>query len=164
MTMQEPSFPSHAHVILAGLQDAEAKGFISSAAVRALSQTGRLHCVDSFISPDCEYRIFAASDLLWLGYQQHNVMSGVLVQAGQMGLPAIGCEEGMIGWTIRKKQMGITVPLHDPRKVAIAIRELIQNQRQMNECGENGRRAFSSHTPDHFAHTIFEGVQLGRSL
>ncbi len=164
MTMQEPSFPSHAHVILAGLQDAEAKGFISSAAVQVLSQAGRLHLMDYYISPDCEYRIFAASDLLWLGYQQHNVMSGVLVQAGQMGLPVIGCEEGMIGWTIRNKQLGITIPMHDPRKVAIAIGELIQNQKQMNECGENGRRAFSSHTPDQFARTIFDGIQAGRCL
>ena len=160
--MQEPSFPSHAHVVMAGLHDAETRAFMSSAAVRALSQAGRLHCMDSFISPDCEYRFFAASDLLWLGYQQHNVMSGVLIQAGQMGLPAIGCKEGMIGWTIRNKQLGITVPLHDPREVAIAIRELIQNKKQMNDCGENGRRAFSSHTPDHFAQTIFESIQPGR--
>jgi glycosyltransferase involved in cell wall biosynthesis len=163
MAMQELEFPPEAHVIVAGRQDIEAKRFLASPPAQIWLHAGRLHSLDAFLSDDDEYRVFVASDLLWMGYRQHSAMSGLMVQAGQMGLPMIGCEDGRIGEEIRSKDLGITVPIHKPSLVADAIGQLVRNPHRMLEHGRNGKRAYSAHTPEVFAGVIFDGLLGWRS-
>ncbi len=71
----------------------------SSVATRdALTAAGRLHELTHYLSEEEENTVFSSADVVWLGYLAHYQMSGVLVQAGMMGLPNIACEEGLIGW------------------------------------------------------------------
>jgi glycosyltransferase involved in cell wall biosynthesis len=156
--LHEPGFPGNACVILAGRQDAEARTFMTSPAVQALLHAGRVQVWDDFLSSDDETRVFAAADMMWMGYRRHTQTSGVMVQAGRTGLPMIGCEEGMIGETIRNKFLGITVPIHDSRLVAEAVSRLTQDQARMRKYGENGQRAFVDPTPERFIQRIFDGL------
>ncbi len=154
--LREPEGPARVHVLLAGQQDAESKAFMASAAAQPLAQAGRIHSFDAFLSADDEARVFAAADLLWMGYRGHLHASGVMVQAGQAGLPVIGCAEGMIGRTIQGKRLGIILPLQDAQQTARAIQAFINDEATMKRCGENGRIAFASHTPKNFADKLFE--------
>lgn len=155
-SMQEPGFPEHGHVILAGRQDNETEALLALPEAETLMRAGRLHVINAFLTGDDEYRLFATADLLWMGYRRHYVMSGVMVRAGQMGLPMVGCEDGTIGWQIKSRQLGITVSLDDPRTVAAAIGGFIDNPEKMRRCGENGRISFAGHTPDAFVRLLYE--------
>lgn len=160
--MQEKGFPDNGQVILAGQQDAETASLMASPLLQSLLRAGRLHIINAFFTKEEEYRVFAAADLLWMGYRQHYVLSGVMVQAGQMGLPVVGCEGGLIGWLIKNKHLGITVPIHDPRKVADAIGEFMRNTEKVRSCGENGRLVFASHTPEIFIQLLYNCISDGK--
>jgi glycosyltransferase involved in cell wall biosynthesis len=157
-SMNEPGFPEHGHVILAGRQDNETEALLALPGAEALMRARRLHVINAFLTGDDEYRLFAAADLLWMGYRRHYVMSGVMVRAGQMGLPMVGCEDGTIGWQIKNRQLGITLSLDDPRAVAAAIGGFVDNPEKMRACGQNGRLAFADHTPDTFIRLLFERI------
>ncbi len=159
LAASEPSFPKNAHILLAGQQDQMAADFLNSPPGRELLAAGRLHQMNSFLTKDEEYRAFAASDTVWLGYRGHCHMSGVLVQAGQMGLPVIACREGLIGRLAETAQLGMTVSIDDKQEVAAAVQRLVRDVELANKFAANGRRFFASHTPELFAGSLFDAFQ-----
>lgn len=160
---QEPNFPENVHILLAGKQGKETEDFlIKSPLAQNLLKAGRLHQINSFLNDEEEYKVFVASDIVWLGYRGHYNMSGVLVQAGQMGLPVIACREGLVGWLTDKYQLGITVSITDKKQVATAIDQLVQSEVITNGYKENGQRFFTSHTPEHFSTVLFDSLENNR--
>ena len=151
---QQPEFPPNLHLLIAGEQDADASAFLAGANAHPLTGEGRLHVLNSHLDATLESQVFSAADMVWLGYRQHYGSSGVMVQAGQAGLPVVGCAEGMIGQTIQDKRLGMVLPLLDARQTAQAIRAFTDDANSMRRCGENGRLAYSSHTPANFANEL----------
>jgi glycosyltransferase involved in cell wall biosynthesis len=92
--------------------------------------------------------------MVWLGYRDHYVMSGVLVQAGSMGLPVVACNTGLIGWLTHKYELGLTVPIDNVDAVTKTIAQLSPPSRVSTAYGENGRRFSAHHTPEEFARIV----------
>lgn len=155
---EHSDFPSCCHVFLAGRQDSAAMEILRSSCALRLRQAGRLHEIPHHLSEEEENLIFSASDAVWLGYLDHYQMSGVLVQAGMMGLPSIACQEGLIGWLTARHQSGVVVPMTDPPGIARQIRELFETPGRARECGNNGRKAYASHTEQCAASILLQAI------
>lgn len=155
---QHTDFPSRCHLLMAGKQAPDAMPILQSPQAMRLRQTGRLHEVTHYLSEEEENTVFSAADAVWLGYLAHYQMSGVLVQAGMMGLPNIACEEGLIGWLTTRHQSGVVVPISDPSIVAKEIKDLFETPGRAREYGNNGRKAYASHTEDGAAKILLQAI------
>jgi len=157
---EHPDFPSRCHLLLAGKQAPNAVPILQSQCAMRLREAGRLHEFTHYLSEEEENTIFSAADAVWLGYLGHYQMSGVLVQAGMMGLPNIACEEGLIGWLTTRHQSGVVVPISDPSIVAKGIKDLFEIPGRAQEYGNNGRKAYASHTEGRAAQILLQAIGL----
>ena len=155
---EHADFPSRCHLLLAGKQAPDATAILQSPRAKRLRQAGRLHEITHYLSEEEENTAFSAADAVWLGYLAHYQMSGVLVQAGMMGLPNIACEEGLIGWLTTRHQSGVVVPISDPSIVAKKIKDLFEIPGRAHEYGNNGRKAYASHTEDAAAKILLQAI------
>ena len=146
------------HVLLAGQQADDCKDFIDSAEMRNMTESGRLHQLGRFLSSDEEYLAFKASDIIWVGYRGHYTMSGVMVQAGQMGLPVIACREGLLGWTVANNKTGVVVDVNKLDDVYEGISKLVRDTAFAVECGQNGKNRFVRHTVADFSSRILDAL------
>lgn len=108
-------------VVLAGKVEDRMREHLDADWIQAMQQDGRLKILDRFITSDEENMLFSAADIVWLGYREHYVSSGVLVQAACAGLPVIACKEGIIGWKTRRHKLGIVLDPFDTTSIAEAI-------------------------------------------
>jgi len=152
-------FPARCHLLLAGNQAPDATAILQSPHAMRLRQAGRLHEITHYLREEEGNTVFGAADAVWLGYCAHYQMSGVLVQAGMMGLPSIACEEGLIGWLTSRHQSGVVVPIADPSAVARKIKDLFETPGRARECGNNGRKAYACHTEDHAAKVLLQAIE-----
>lgn len=156
--MRHPDFPEDVEILLAGSQHTEIKTLLSSPFAVEMRQAGRIHEFDGVLDDKEEHMAFLASDLVWLGYQNHYMMSGVLLQAGAMSLPVLACEEGLIGYLTRKHELGLSVDIENPPFVAVAVRRLVENASLSKALGEKGHIFAQEHTRENFARTIVQGL------
>lgn len=156
---EEHNFPREVHILLAGRQDREVRALLLSSPAKALREAGRLHEQDRFLSEEDEYMVFKASDVVWLGYRGHYAMSGVLVQAGMMGLPVVACAEGVVGWLTLKHELGVAVSVDDVEAVSRAIAELAGSPEAAASYGENGKHFSALHTAEDFSRAINRSLQ-----
>ena len=103
-----------------------------------------------------EYMVFKASDIAWLGYRGHYTMSGMLAQAGSMGLPVIACKEGLIGWFTEKYELGVALNNLDEKEVINAINRLLLDKEKLFKFGNAARKCFTEHTTKHFTASVLE--------
>lgn len=157
--MEDRSFPSEGRLLLAGKQDEEVGKFLLSPLATHLKMSGRIHQMNRYLSMDEENIVFSAADVVWLGYQGHYHMSGVLVQAGVMGLPVVASDEGLIGFLTERFSSGIVVPTSDATAIANAIGELSRNTNLAQQYGENGRLAYASHNLENFTRILLEAIE-----
>jgi glycosyltransferase involved in cell wall biosynthesis len=156
--MDDSNFPSRGQVLFAGKQDEEVESFLKSPRGIRLVESGRFYQENRYLTPDEENLVFSAADAVWLGYQGHYHMSGVLVQAGVMGLPVVACDEGLIGCLTRRFTSGLVVSNYSPAGVAKAIGELSRNVKVATQYGENGRLAYASHTLENFSRILVDSL------
>jgi len=149
---------SNVHILLAGKQEPEIQSLLKSHNVKQLLMSERLHQMNKFISEEEEYLVFKASDIVWLGYREHYTMSGVIVQAGRMGLPVIACKEGVIGWLTNENKLGVVIDVLYEKDISEAVKQLMVNRSMVTKYGESGKRYFSGHTVEQFVKTIFDAL------
>ena len=141
--------------LVAGKPDGDIEALFSSPWCRAMQESGQLLVRGGFQDDESEAKVFSAADLVWLGYVGGAYgSSGVLYQAGAAGLPVISMADGLIGWTVRKHKLGISLDTSDTSGVVDAIQRLRHDKSMMREFGENGRRLAKCHTGAAFAETI----------
>jgi len=150
-----PGFPRNAHLLLAGRQEEAMARLLESPAFAWLSEAGRVHRIASYVSADEECDVFAASDIVWLGYRGHAHGSGVMVQAGRRGLPVLACREGHIGRAVEEDHLGVAVCVADPGQV---VGGLLKLARDLDGAAapyrERAMRRFAQHTPERFADAV----------
>jgi len=156
---EDSNFPSDGHLLFAGKQDEDVVSFLNSPLGTRLKTGGRFHYLNQHLNTDEENMVFSAADVVWLGYQGHYHMSGVLVQAGVMGLPVLACEEGLIGWLTKHFTSGLVVPTSSPSAIAKAIGELSRDVKATQQYGENGRLAYASHTRENFSRILVDAIE-----
>ncbi len=121
-----PDFPKELDVLLAGqVAEPETRAVLGAPWVQALRNQGRLKVVDRFIDVEEEPALFAAADVVWLGYRNHYNASGLLVQAANAGRPVLSCDEGVLGWQVERHHLGRTVNPENPAAVAAAASALL---------------------------------------
>lgn len=87
---------SGACLLLVGQQGPEVRALLSTAPARRLADEGRLFVRDAFVPEEEEPLYFGAADVVWLAYNQFEMMSGVLVKAAQYGRMVVFREVGLI--------------------------------------------------------------------
>lgn len=120
-----PDFPPSVDVLLAGKISTEIRNALSEDWIQSLVVNGRLRIVDRFISDDEEPFLFAATDVVWLGYKAHYGASGVLVQAARSGCAVLACKEGVIGWQTVRHHLGETASIDDKSSIISALHRIM---------------------------------------
>lgn len=126
--LSRPDFPLNVEVLLAGKLSEGVKNFLTLPVNVDLISQGRLHLLDRFIHNDEESVLFAAADIVWLGYRQHYTPSGILVQAASAGRPVIACREGVIGWQAKRHNLGEVVDPADSEALIAAINAALKRK------------------------------------
>ena len=123
----------------------------------------RLHFMDRYVTNVEEANCLAACDIVWLAYQGHLTMSGVLVQAGQYKKPCVGSGDGLIGWYIKEHGIGIALVASDTstkiEDAVAAMSELASSPDKRNAMGELGHSVFKSNSVETFQQTLFAGLK-----
>lgn len=121
--ISSPEVPKTLHLLVVGQQSATIQPVLQSTDVSTLTQEGRCHIINSFVDDAMEQMVFAASDIIWLGYRNHYVMSGVLVLAASAGKSVIATQDGLIGWYTWERKLGHVVNI----KELSAITKILKN-------------------------------------
>jgi glycosyltransferase involved in cell wall biosynthesis len=157
-----PEFPARAHLLLAGTQHPEVQELLRSPLARELANKGRLHTDNRVLAGEDEHRVFAAADVVWLGYRGHYAMSAVLIQAGKMNLPVIACREGLLGNLTREGDLGLLVDPSDRSAVARSVSTLCKDDEKARCHGDNGAAFFANRNTETFMSTICNDFQPSR--
>ncbi len=126
-----PGFPPNVDVLMAGdIASPRIRDILAEPWTLALRNQGRLKIMDRFIGTREESTVFAATDIVWLGYRGHYNGSGVLMQAATAGRPVLACQEGVLGWQTRRHGLGRTVNPTDIPGVIAAVVALLNESKQ----------------------------------
>ncbi len=149
----------HTEVLIAGqVKDETTQLLLNGNKVSDLTLDRRFRWISGFIDDDCERDVFAAADVVWLGYRGFDGMSGVLLQAGLAGLPIIACQKGMVGWLTMKHGLGIILESLSPEAVKNAITKLIDDAEARQAYGLNGKTLAAAHSPQRMAKSICDAI------
>jgi glycosyltransferase involved in cell wall biosynthesis len=153
-------FSRHVTVILAGKQSDRVRHLLNSPQAISLKNNNSLIELDSFLDDAMEYRVFKSADTVWVGYVGGSYSSsGVLIQAGSVGLPVLATSSGLIGRLTEKHRLGLVFDPMDDNAVAHAINRLIIEDHLHREFGENGRVYAAKHTSDIFGRSICDVIE-----
>jgi hypothetical protein len=89
-------------VLAVGQQAPEVRELLAGGTGRSLVRDGTVRVVDGFLPEADEPLYFGACDVVWLGYEQFEMMSGVLVKAAQQRRPVVFHDYGIIAHYARK--------------------------------------------------------------
>ncbi len=149
-----------AGVLLAGTPDEHTKQLLEGETARALIQRGQLFLQFGFLDDVQEYRVFRAADIVWTCYSKgFYASSGVLYQAGSLGLPVVGSNLGLIAWLINKHDNGVCCDPASAGSVVAALTQLVSDATLRTRLGANGKRLADSHTGEAFGNAICASVQ-----
>jgi len=143
--LSNPSVPNELVMLLAGKASKDMQALLESPAVQRLRENGRLILRLSFHDDRDEYRVFKASNFVWLGYVSGFYgSSGVLHQAVSVDLPVVAMEQGLIGRIVRMHQLGVTVDPNSTESVLNGLKEALQ-LKQHGWTAESERKFAASH-------------------
>lgn len=91
--------------------------------------------IDCHVDTTTEEAGFRAADVVWIGYNAHYAMSGVLVLAAFAGKPVLATRDGLIGWMTRQHNLGVTVDCTDPELIFQAICQLMNDSQAYPNVG-----------------------------
>ena len=120
----------------------------------AATSSGRVHRVSGYVALEVQDRLFSAADCVWLAYQGHDGMSGVLVQAAKSGKPAIVSARGLMGHYVKRYGVGIAIPEGNLSAAVEALNKLASDPNAGAMMGRNGRIAFSGHSVEEFRRMV----------
>jgi glycosyltransferase involved in cell wall biosynthesis len=130
---------SQVHVLIVGEPDESAALRLGSASAQSLRSQGRLHEHKGWASAAVEADAFAASDIVWLGYEGHWQSSGVLIQAGLAAKPVLACDQGIIAWHTERHRCGLVAQVSNADSVVTALARLAASETLRSELGSHGQ-------------------------
>ncbi len=136
------------HILLVGRHDTATLQLLSEESAKQLIKQQKLSSINEFIPDELETTYYCAADIIWLGYQNHFAMSGVLIKSAACNRVVLGCKEGLIGKLTEEFDLGLTANINDPEDVARTLTRLIDENHQLDE---EKRKAFAEeHNIEHF--------------
>jgi glycosyltransferase involved in cell wall biosynthesis len=152
--------PKHFRLVLAGVQDAEAAQMIQSFMLNAGERASQVIVLNKFCSELEEGQVFAATDTMWLCYENFSGMSGVLIQSAQAGVPVITSNYGLIDHYRGKRLLGMRWEEFLSASVP-ALRfdwEKLQSVVHSIKHSPQLARFASDHSPDAFGNNVINAI------
>ena len=147
-------------ILLAGYQDNYTRELIQSADAQDLINSSQLIVSSGFQSDLQEYNAFKSSDCIWIGYiGSHFGSSGVLYQSASLGLPVLGCNSGLIGWLIKRHDIGIVFNPEDIFECTEAIERMLTDKLLYRKYSKNMRQLSIDHTARKFGEAICDQIE-----
>lgn len=150
--------------ILAGTASHDVSRLLASAGAERLRAEGRLLEFMGFQTDLQEGMLFAATDMVWVGYRDFSGMSGVALKAAAAGAPIIACQEGLVGWLAEEEQIGLAVDIEDTAALASALSRLAASPNVRARFGAQGKLVAKRHTPEIFASTICDALAAAATV
>ncbi|MFO7568288.1 MAG: hypothetical protein R6W75_00710 [Smithellaceae bacterium] len=147
-------------IIIAGRTDAQVNRLLQSPAANLLRLRGQLRERRGVLTDEEEWQVFRAADIAWVGYTGFYGMSGILAQAGCIGLPVIACDEGLIGWMCARYGLGEVVDVSDTPKVVRAIHRLFREHNPAGNVGKPSADFAALHAATAFSRGICDALVL----
>ena len=150
-------------LVVAGAETPDATVLLASGAARGLEAAGRLVRRSGFMDDRVEAELFAAADIVWVGYVGFDLGSGVMILAGSARRPLIACERGLIGFRARRHELG---PVVDPAAtvdVVAALNRLARDADLRERYGANAAAYAARHTPERFARAACDLIDRARA-
>lgn len=158
--LRSPDMPDDVLVLLAGLPYPEVREELTGEWVDELRREGRLMEFFHFHDQDEEHRVFSCSNAVWLGYVGASYgSSGILYQAGSMGLPVIATGKGLIGWLTRRHNLGIIIDPLNVQNVVSAVKSLKEDVILRNTYGQAAASFAAGHTGMRHAAAICDSLE-----
>jgi len=127
--------------------------------IKEIESAGKAMISSFFHNERDEYYAFKSADIVWLGYIGGNYgSSGVLYQAGSIGVPVIATDRGLIGWLVNKYGIGELVNPQDIVSIAQAISSLCRKDLNYQLYSENITKLANRHTTKIFGSMIIEFI------
>lgn len=92
-----PNVAASVHVLIAGTMSNDVERLMANEPASSLLTQNRLWVMNRYIDLADEPLVFSAVDLVWLGYEKAELMSGVLVKAAQFRKAVLFADYGLIG-------------------------------------------------------------------
>jgi glycosyltransferase involved in cell wall biosynthesis len=137
------------HLLVVGKQSDSIRSLIGSEQFTTLVGAKRCHVINGFVDDAVQQMVFVASDVVWVGYRNHNTMSGVMVLAGMASKPMISSSNGLLGWYINEMQLGTTFNEHCSEQVIVSLHQMISKENRV-VCGLNSHIIFNKNKWDIF--------------
>lgn len=144
-------------LVVAGKQSAAIQESLAHGPLAELRSQRRLVTLDRVLDDAEQAQVFAAADVVWLGYESHTYMSGVLVLAGHARLPVVVADEGEIAEFVRAHDCGTLVEVAGTSTVCDALRRL-HDEPARDELGRRLQAAVADHTPDNFKRELVAAI------
>ncbi len=148
-------------VLIVGQPDEAADRTLAGGRFDELRRAGVVATRLGFASDQVQELAFAAADIVWVAYRNHDTMSGVFSQAMSCALPVIGPARGVLCWLVRHHDVGITVDIDDPQTAQSRIREMLGNEERLQRYRSNAGRVAREHRPERFAGAICDVIAGG---
>lgn len=150
--------------VVAGKETDDSVNALSSRAAQQLRCEGRLVVRSGFLDRAAEADLFAAADVVWLGYVDFDLGSGVMIQAGMAGKPILACRRGLIGHRATRHALGPVVDPTDTVDVAAALNRLAGDRETYMMHARNSAAHARAHTPMRFGATIMDDIEEALSI
>ena len=143
-------------LIFAGRADEDVEKLIRSEHIKEIIDSGRIINRLYFHDDDEEYLVFRAADFTWLGYVSNfSASSGVMHKSVRAGLPILAMESGLVGRTVSKYNLGITLNPHDPLSILNALMNANSSKKVANTSIYGVDDFIRSNTPEKHAELVY---------
>jgi len=147
-------------VLLAGVQDDRIRELLSEPLSMDLIEAGQLLVFPEFHNEVQEYRVFRASNAVWVGYIGNSFgSSGVLYQSCSLGLPVLATSNGLVGWLVNHHKVGVTFDPTVVEEAAKSITLLFNDRNLMNVLSANAEKLAISHSATKFGDSICDAIR-----
>jgi glycosyltransferase involved in cell wall biosynthesis len=106
--------------------------------------------------------VLAAARAAVLPYVGHIGMSRVLFEAASVGTPVIAHADGVVGYLVTRRGLGIAVDCRDPGAFATAVRSFVDDASAPSRYAESLRRFSADHSDERFAAAVGKPFAVGR--
>ena len=97
---------------------------VKSSEFNNLLKAKRLHVINKFVDNNVQQQVFAASDIVWLGYKNFFMSSSVMSLAANTDNLILASREGLIGYYVTNKKLGEVFNVNNIDEVIAALTKL----------------------------------------
>jgi hypothetical protein len=145
-------------LVVAGAQTPQIRAAMTAGPPAQLRSQRRLIVLDRTLDDAEQALVFAAADVVWLGYERHAFMSGVLVLAGRAALPVVATRFGEVGAFVEHSAMGLSINPGGSDEVCAALL-MLMDEALRRDLGERAHAALAEHTPERFKQGLVEAIE-----